>query len=263
MLPGARTVLTDIARAVFAAEAAGIAAGVTEPGQRLRQDAGAVRSPDRNVPGGQASLREHAGRGRTHDRRRLGRGPGRGRPAATSSATRPRSPATLCAHPGRGDQRAASTSRCTAASGSPWEHDAHLYLRRAAAHCGGRRRRASRQGRHRPWSVAASAGRPRSTCPPRPGPIQGGHCRPGCGPAAQAGRRRKEVQALIETGYVMPHMAPAVGQGRERDRAAWSSSRSSRRPASSGRRTASPGGSSSPSSSTPARTRSPGGCARR
>ena len=81
VLPGARGLLTDVARtrAVLAAEAAGVATETTEMAAgyaKVREQFGRA---DRDVPGGQAPLREHAGGRRTGRRCRVGRGPGRDR----------------------------------------------------------------------------------------------------------------------------------------------------------------------------------------
>ena len=61
-------------------------------GRRLLQGAHPVRPPDRDVPGGEAPLRQHGRRHRTRHQRRVGRCPRRRPPAATSSPTRPRRP---------------------------------------------------------------------------------------------------------------------------------------------------------------------------
>ncbi len=62
-------------------------AGVRRPRHRVRQAARAVRPRDRDVPGGEAPLRQHARRFRARHRRRVGRR-ARQQAAATSSRSR-------------------------------------------------------------------------------------------------------------------------------------------------------------------------------
>ena len=114
--------------------------------RRVRLRPPAVRSPDRSVPGGQAPLRGHAGRCRVRPLRGVGRGAGarRGR-AGLHSRHRRRG-----FRRGPGSAPGGRVRRCRRARTRPskiakdciqvlggigftWEHDAHLYLRRAAA----------------------------------------------------------------------------------------------------------------------------------
>src|SRR5262249_46462682 len=80
VLPGGRQVRTDLARTLQGA--AGRRGGRRRPrvhraGRRLRQGPRAVWAADRHLPGGEASLRQHAGGGRAGDRGGLGRRPRR------------------------------------------------------------------------------------------------------------------------------------------------------------------------------------------
>ena len=140
-------------------------------GGRVRQGPGPVRPPDRHLPGGQAPLRQHAGRGRARHRRDLGRRPGRGRRRPQRRRRRSvqlhRRDRGDARDPGRGRQRQPQHPGAR-------RHRVHLGARRApvpAPGGRGRRDRGRRPGRgrgHRPGAARASAGRPRSTCPPRP-----------------------------------------------------------------------------------------------
>ena len=65
---------SDLAWLLAAAEAAGGAQECVERGDRVREGPPAVRPADRDVPGGEAPLRQHARRRRARDRRGVGRG---------------------------------------------------------------------------------------------------------------------------------------------------------------------------------------------
>ena len=86
-------------------------------GRRLRQGAPAVRPAHRDVRGGQAPLRQHAGGQRTGHGQRVGRGPGR------RGGRRPthlhRGHGGACWRSRRPTSAPTSTSRCTGASASP------------------------------------------------------------------------------------------------------------------------------------------------
>ena len=135
---------------------------VHRAGRRVRQGARAVRPADRHVPGGQAPLRQHARRHRAGDRGGVGRRARPRPPAASSSRSRRRSPprsalpaADLCAK---------LNIQVHGGIGFTWEHDAHLYLRRAAALAAVARRRGGGDRRHRPdprrCHAASAIGRP-------------------------------------------------------------------------------------------------------
>ena len=180
---------------------------VHRAGRRLRQGARAVRPAHRHVPGRQAPLRQHARRLRAGHRGRVGRRPrrrGGRRPAlATPRPWRPRSPCRPAT------SARSSTSRCTAASASP--------------------------GSTTPTCISAGPPRSRRSSTPRPPPATS----PISCAAACAGTRtidlppeaepmRDEVrafaervqgldaaaqrEAMIETGYVMPHWPKPWGR---------------------------------------------------
>ena len=78
MLPGARGLLTAVARAVLAAEAAGIASETTEQAAeyaKVRQQFGRPIATFQAVK----TIAQHAGGGRTGHGRRMGCGDGRDR----------------------------------------------------------------------------------------------------------------------------------------------------------------------------------------
>ena len=118
VLPGARGLLTDVARAVFAAEAAGVAAETTEMAAeyaKVREQFGRPIGTFQAVKHHCANMLVAAELATAAD---LGRRPARGRPAAaTSSATPRRSRRRWPCRPRSATP--ASTSRCTAASASP------------------------------------------------------------------------------------------------------------------------------------------------
>ena len=108
-----------------------IGAIVRRAGQQLRQDPAPIRPRHRHVPGGQASLRQH---GR---RRGAGYGGGLGCRARSgaSAATNSRYAAAVAASLAfaAADQNAQLNIQVHGGIGFTWEHDAHLYLRRATA----------------------------------------------------------------------------------------------------------------------------------
>ena len=94
--------------------------------------------------------------------------------------------------------------------GFTWEHDAHLYLRRADGGRGARRRRTGRGRSHRPGARRGSGG-------PARRPAARGRADPGRGPAVRRpGARRSTAtaaqQALVDTGYAMPHWPKPWGR---------------------------------------------------
>ena len=146
--------------------------------------------------------------------------------------------------------------------GFTWEHDAHLYLRRATALVAivDPEAAAIAVDRSDPRRRASRAGR--STCRPRPS-----RSATRCGPFVDRGQgpRRGTAQRerLIETGYVMPHWPKPWGRAAGAVEQLVIEQEFAARPAIKRPPTASPAGSSSRSSSTPPTTRSPAGCVRR
>ena len=108
--------------------------------RRLRGRARAVRPADRPVPGGEAPLRRRDGVPRGGPCRRVGRGPRPSTPlddgwelAVAAAASRAPDAASQCAK---------DCIQVLGGIGYTWEHDAHLYLKRATAE-----RRAARSRR--------------------------------------------------------------------------------------------------------------------
>jgi len=182
-------------------------------GDRVREGPRAVR-PARSRPSRRSSTTARTcWWPPTGGRCRVGHGPGRERRAAASSATprpsrrrwpcRPRSATPT------------STSRCTAGIGFTWEHDATLYLRRAAAIAAvADTEQAAIEVTA--WSAAACSGRQRSTCPPRRS--RSGGDQAGCGAAARpdgGGEKAGDDRIRLRDAA----LAEAVGPGRGRHRA--------------------------------------------
>ena len=230
---------------------------VHRAGRRVRQGAPAVRPADRHVPGGEAPLRQHGRRHRAGHRPRCGTRPG---PPPTGGDQ-----LTLRRGGGRHARRCrpptcapTSTSRCTAASASRGSTT-------PTSTCAGPPRCSrcldaddGRRRRHRPHPPRRAPRAGRSSCRPRPS-------RSATRCAAFAERIKdldadEQRDALIETGYVMPHWPKPYGPRRRRGRAARHRAGVRRRRHQAPAATASPAGSSSRSSSTPPRTRSPAGC---
>ena len=106
-------------------------AGVRRDGERVREGPSAVRSPDRDVPGGQAPLRQHARGRRARDRRGVGRGArGQRRPRAVRA--RGAAAAVALGAPRLLPRNAQLNIQVHGGIGFTWEHDGHLLLRRAA-----------------------------------------------------------------------------------------------------------------------------------
>ena len=210
VLPGARQVARrPRPRASSSAEAVGVARECTEHGRRLRQGARAVR-PRRSPCTRRSSTTAPTWSWPPSWRPApCGTRPGPRRPAATSSPTPPRSPprwprpaADLCAN---------LNTQVHGGIAITWEHDAHLYMRRAtdAARAAstptqaaadladltrrgvvrGQGRRAAARGRADPRRGAGVRRARSRTCPPS-----------------------EQRAKLIETGYVMPHWPKPYGR---------------------------------------------------
>ena len=184
VLPGARRLLVDLARVDPLGRGGRRRPRVHRDGGRVRQGARAVRPADRDVPGGQAPLRQHARGHRAGDRARCGTRPGPAPAAATSSRYAAAVAATLAAP--AADLCANLNIQVHGGIGFTWEHDAHLYLRRATALGASSTPRRGRDRRHRPRparGVAAGA-RHRAAARGRADPRRG------------AGVRRRAIKDL-------------------------------------------------------------------
>ena len=104
---------------------------VHRAGGGLRQGARAVRPAHRHVPGRQAPLRQHA-RGRP-SWPRPPCGTRRGRPTRAATSCRYAAAVAAALALGAGDECANLNIQVHGGIGFTWEHDAHLYLRRATA----------------------------------------------------------------------------------------------------------------------------------
>ncbi len=182
--------------------------------------AGAVRPPDRTVPGGEAPVCRHAGHARDGACRRSGTRPRARRRRPELGPGRWTSPAALGAR-GRRSAAPRTASRCSVGIGYTWEHDAHLFLKRATA-----MRHLLDPPDRSAWRVAGAtaAGERRrlaidlaSSCPPtttrRPRTRPARPCR-----AFVAELRRhdkSEWRALLaDSGLPDPALAGAVGSRR-------------------------------------------------
>ena len=128
-LPASAQRVADLAATVLAAEAAGLARWTASDRHRLREGARAVRQADRQFPGHQAHVRRDAAalRAGFGGGRRRGEGRHGHRRAQLSIA------AAVAAAAGI-DAAKANAKDCIQVLGGigiTWEHDAHLYLRRA------------------------------------------------------------------------------------------------------------------------------------
>ena len=172
LLAGARRLLTDTARAVFAAEAIGIATETTQQAveyAKIRVQFGRPIATFQAVKHHCANMLVAAelATAATWDA---------GRAADAADGTQRRRRRSVQLHRGdRGDARDPGRGRQRQPQHpGARRHRVHLGARRApllAPGGRGRRGRGRRAGRgrgHRPGAAAASAGRPRSTCPPRP-----------------------------------------------------------------------------------------------
>ena len=207
VLPGARGLLTDIARAMFAAEAAGIAAETTEQAAgyaKLREQFGRPIATFQAVKHHCANMLVAAelGTAAAWDAGRAGIGGGDQLSFTAAIAAVLAVPAAV--------SNASLNIQVHGGIGFTWEHDAHLYLRRAAAIAavldteraaievtdlvrGGVRRAAAIE-------LPAEAEPIRAAIGPDVARLRD-----------LAGEARK--QALIETGYAVPHWPAPWGRG--------------------------------------------------
>jgi hypothetical protein len=207
VLPGARGLLTDIARAMFAAEAAGLAAETTEQAAeyaKLRHQFGRPIATFQAVKHHCANMLVAAelGTAAAWDAGRAGIGGGDQLSFTAAIAAVLAVPAAV--------SNASLNIQVHGGIGFTWEHDAHLYLRRAAAIAavldteraaievtdlvrGGVRRAAAIE-------LPAEAEPIRAAIGPDVARLRD-----------LAGEARK--QALIETGYAVPHWPAPWGRG--------------------------------------------------
>ena len=128
--------------------------------------------------------------------------------------------------------------------GFTWEHDAHLYLRRAidaAPRCSAAERRPRPTSPTSTAAACAGAARGRPAARGRGAPRRGARVRRA---VRESRRRRSSAARSIDSGYAMPHWPKPWGRDAERGRAAGDRARSSRRRRQAARSTASPAGSS-------------------
>ena len=199
VLPGARGLLTDVARAVFAAEAVGLAAETTEQAAgyaKVREQFGRPIATFQAVKHHCANMLVAAelATAATWDAGRAG--PTGGDQFSYTAATA----ATLAVPAAVGN--ASLNMQVHGGIGFTWEHDAHLYLRRAAAIAAVL---AAEQAAIDVTDLVRRGVRRAATIdlPAEAEPI-----RAAIGPDVArlrdlAGDERK--QALIESGYAMPH----------------------------------------------------------
>ena len=227
VLPGARRALTDIARTILAAEAVGVARESTDLAAeyaKVRLQFGrpiamfqAVKHHCANM-----AVATELATAAVWDAARAAAGGGDQFSYAAAVAAALAVPAAdLCANLGM---------QVHGGIGFTWEHDCHVYLRRATAIA----RRARRRRRRRRDVVDLTRARRHaatapSTCRPRPSrsATTSGRSSPrstGLDDEGQHGR-------LIESGYAMPHWPKPYGLRRRRRSSSSSSSRSSPRPA--------------------------------
>ena len=206
VLPGARRLLTDVARAVLAAEAAGIASETTEQAAeyaKIRQQFGRPIATFQAVKHHCANMLVAAelAAAATWDAGRAGIGGGDQLSYTAAIAAALAVPAAV--------SNASLNIQVHGGIGFTWEHDAHLYLRRAAAIAAvvdteqaavevtdlvrhGVRRAAA-------MDLPAAAEPIRAAIRPDVARLRD-----------LTGKERK--QALIETGYVMPHWPKPWGR---------------------------------------------------
>ena len=196
--------LVDLARVVLAAEAVGPLAECTDMAARI-QGASAIRAPDRDVPSGEAPLRQHGVKDRAGDERSVG---------CSQSREHGRRSALLCR---RGRRHAAGPAADLCANlntqvhggiAITWEHDAHLFMRRA--------------------TVLLGYLDPEAAAIDLTDPCVAGDPRQDRRAAPEAEAIREEVRAfadsikgkseseqrdaLIKSGYVMPHWPRPYGR---------------------------------------------------
>ena len=206
VLPGARGLLTDVARAVLAAEAAGVAAETTEMAAgyaKIREQFGRPIATFQAVKHHCANMlvASELAAGAAWDAGRAGTGGGDQFSYTAAVA------ATLAVPAAVGN--ANLNIQVHGGIGFTWEHDAHLYLRRAAAIVAVADTEQAaievtdlvRRGVHRAAAI---------DLPPEAEPI-----RAAIGPDVErlrglTGDARK--QAMIESGYAMPHWPKPWGR---------------------------------------------------
>src|SRR5580658_1872768 len=206
VLPGARGLLTDVARAVLAAEAAGIAAETTEQAAeyaKVRQQFGRPIATFQAVKHHCANMLEAAelATAAAWDAGRAGLSGGDQLSFTAAIAAALAVPAALA--------NANLNIQVHGGIGFTWEHDAHLYLRRAAAVAAVVAAEQAavdltgliRSGVRRPAAIdlPAEAEPVRAAIQPDVARLR-----------ALTGDARK--QELIETGYVMPHWPKPWGR---------------------------------------------------
>ena len=206
VLPGARTLLTDVARAVLAAEAVGVAAETTQQAAeyaKVRQQFGRPIATFQAVKHHVANMlvAQEQATAATWDAGRAGLGGGDQFSYTAAIAAVLAVPAAV--------GNANLNIQVHGGIGFTWEHDAHLYLRRAAAIAAVLDTEQAaievtglvRRGVRRAAAIEL---------PPEAEPV-----RAAVGPDVArlrdlAGEQRK--QALIESGYAMPHWPKPWGR---------------------------------------------------
>ena len=141
------------------------------------------------------------------DRRGVGRGPRRRRPAATSSRYTAAMAATLAIP--AADLCAQLNIQVHGGIGFTWEHDAHLYLRRATALRAILDAEAAADDVTALYAAASTRASRRPAARGRADPRRRAGVRR---TSPRSRRRRRSASALIETGYVMPHWPKPWGR---------------------------------------------------
>ena len=206
VLPGARRLLTDVARAVFAAEAVGLAAETTEQAAgyaKVREQFGRPIATFQAVKHHCANMLVAAelATAASWDAGRAGTGGGDQFSYTAAIA------ATLAVAAAVSD--ASLNIQVHGGIGFTWEHDAHLYLRRAAAIA------AVLDAEQAAIEVTDLVRRGVRRAAAIDLPAEAEPIRAALGPDVArlrelAGQQRK--QALIETGYAMPHWPKPWGR---------------------------------------------------
>jgi 3-oxochol-4-en-24-oyl-CoA dehydrogenase len=206
VLPGARGLLTDVARTVFAAESAGVARETTEQAAdyaKIRQQFGRPIATFQAVKHHCANMLVAAelAAAAAWDAGRAGTGGGDQLSYTAAIAATLAVPAAV--------SNASLNIQVHGGIGFTWEHDAHLYLRRAAAIAAVVDTEQAaievtdlvRRGVRRPAAIdlPAAAEPIRAAIQPEVARLRD-----------LTGEARK--QALIETGYVMPHWPKPWGR---------------------------------------------------
>ena len=206
MLPGARGLLTDVARAVLAAEAAGVAAETTEMAAgyaKIREQFGRPIATFQAIKHHCANMlvASELAAGAAWDAGRAGTGGGDQFSYTAAVA------ATLAVPAAAGN--ASLNIQVHGGIGFTWEHDAHLYLRRAAAIAAVTDTEQAaievtdlvRRGVHRAAAI---------DLPPEAEPIRAAIKPDVDRLRGLTGDARK--QAMIESGYAMPHWPKPWGR---------------------------------------------------